>query len=509
MHQVDEVTAPYAEASPRSVPARLSLVATWDLRGLAALAAAFAIALVPRLFDLGRPGDNYDEGVYLQSLLLMRHGYQPFAEIVATQGPLHLYLAYPSYALGGYTLAAARAGSVLSSLLAIGAVAWIGYVVGGRVAGVAAAVVLALSPAYLLVSREALPEAPATALAALAVGSAAWARRTEGNRWRLAAGLFLGLACLVKPVVAPAALAVFWLALSRRSLRVSLAAPTAAAVVGLIGLVAVGPAAVEQVIGWRLDGRQFDFSWSTISEGFAVLEDKMFRQEQPALYALAAIGGLVLAKRAGALPVVAWLVAQLLLLLCYVNLTSHLATTLLPPLAILAGGAVAAGWAAVARLRRPGLLAALAAGATLLYAVSLPALLDRDRRLVGGELSGHRAIGASDEQAVRIIAELTDEDGWVITDAPHLAFLADRKVPPPLVDPSAARIRSGALTASGAISVLREYRPDTVVLWTGKLSRLGPFVATLKRDLVHVRELGTGSNEVPRMIYRDRDARGR
>ncbi len=83
---------------------------------------------------------------------------------------------------------------------------------------------------------------------------------------------------------------------------------------------------------------------------------------------------------------------------------------------------------------------------------------------------------------------------WVITDAPQLAFLAGRRVPPPLVDTSEARIRAGALGAELAIDVLRDYDVDTVVLWTGQARGLwGPSGTLVDRELILVEAFGEGS----------------
>ena len=472
---------------------------------LASLAAVVLVARSFRLEDLSRPSDNYDEGVYLQSLLLMRHGYRPFVDIVATQGPLHLYLAYVSYALGGYTLAAARLGSVVASLAAVLGVAWVGFRLWGPLAGLGAALALALSPTYLLVSRQALPEAPATAFAALALGAAAEAYRRDLSRWRVLAGTLLGLACLIKPIVAPVAVPVFLLAADRRSWRSMALAPASTALVGLAGLLAAGGGVVlDQVLGWRVQAGQLDPTLSTVGHNVDLLLDKMFRQEQPAFYVLAIVGGLALIRRSyrAGLALIGWLLVALVLLLAYANLSSHLGATLLIPLSLLAGVGLAAGWSAVSR-RCWRDLSALAALVALWYLASVPALLERDRRLVEGELSVDRGLGRSERAAVRTISRLTDPDDWVVTDAPYLAFLADRKVPPSLVDPSEARIRSGALTAEDAIGILQRYDPDTVVLWTGKLADLRGFVDVVSKDFVLVEQLGAGDDETPRQIFRD------
>lgn len=484
-----------------------------DWLALAALAAVMLLALALRLPNLDEPGDNYDEGVYLESLFLMRHGYRPFADIVATQGPLHLHLAYLPYALGGYTLSAARAGSVAASLIGLAGVAWTGHALGGRLGGIVAAFALALSPTYLSASRQALPEAPALGLALLAVGAAARARRTDQDRWRLLGGALLGLACLVKPIVAPAAIPVFLLA-ARRSGRSTVLAPAAAAAVGATGLLAVGAAgALDQVVGWRLGGRQLDPSLSTVWHNVELLIDKMWRQEQPAFYALALVGALSLAIRAPgpSLAIGGWALSALGLLLLYTDLSSHLGVTLIPPLAVLAGVGLAAGARVLGghSWRRPPIgvaLAVLGALVAVWYAASIPALVNRDRRLVDGELSTDRDGGRDERAAVREIARATSADDFVLTDAPYLAFLANRKVPPSLIDPSNARIQAGALTADHVLAGLDTYRPELVVLWTGKLARFDSVVEAVDRRYEPVRQFGTVDKGRPRAIYRDPDA---
>lgn len=504
---------------------------------VALLVGVMLVALAFRLPNLAVPNDNYDEGVYLQSLFLMRHGYRPFADIVATQGPLHLHLAYVPYALGGYSLSAARAGSVVASLVGLLGVAWAGHALGGRVGAIGAALALGLGPTYLAVSRQALPEAPAIAIAALSVGAAAQAHRGGLDRWRLLAGALLGLACLVKPVVAPAAIPVLLLASGgpgwRQRGRATLLAPAAAAAVGVAGLALVGAGdAVAQVFGWRLGGQQLDPSPSVVWHNADLLVDKMFRQERPAFWALALVGGLalLLGARGGergnqrryepsgtqrgtggcahgpcvGLAVVGWAGAQLAVLLAYVDLGSHLGATLVAPLAVLGG----LGLAAAARVfsdRRGWWISIPALLVAVWYATSVPALLERDRRLVAGELSTDRDGGRDERAAVRAIARLTDADDWVLTDAPYLAFLADRKVPPALVDPSNARIRAGALTGEQVVAGLRDHDPALVVLWTGKLARLESLMDAIAVEYESVEDFGTVDKGLPRAIYRARD----
>jgi hypothetical protein len=487
---------------PSRLPDHLRTALTLASVGLVAVA-----ALSLRLDELGRPGSNYDEGVYLQSLLLMRHGFRPFVDIVSTQGALHLHLAYLPYSLGDYTLAAARMGAVGASILTLGAAALAAGVVAGRLAAVAAALVVALSPTFLWISREALPEAPAAAFAALAVAAAALATRDARACWPVLAGACLALACLTKPAVAPAAVPVFALTARSVTSRAWLWAALSAVVVGLVALIVVGGlGAFEQVIGWRVGSRQFDPSLGIVAHNVELLVDKMFRQEQPALYALTVLGAVALIARSPliGLALTGWLAAQLGLLLAYTNLSSHLGALLVPPMAVLAGGAVTTAWTVVAR-RPPRVLPALAALGVVAYVMAIPALLERDERIVEGDVSTARSLSRAERRVVATIAELTPTDGWVLTDAPHLAFHANRRVPPPLVDPSEARISSGVLSEQVALRALHDYDPDLVVFWTGKLARLNGLAVAVQAGHSLVEEFSPVDDDALRAIYRDRD----
>jgi hypothetical protein len=386
--------------------------------------------------------------------------------------------------------------------------AWAGSLLGGRPAAIAAAVALALSPTLLLLSRQALPEAFALAFAVPAVGAALGAWRTGRDRWRVLAGLLLGLGVLVKPIVGPAAVPVLTLCVSRRSLGSSLLAPLTLGAVGIGGLALTGlGASFQQVVGWRLQGQKVDLSPGMVSHNVGLLFDKLYGREEPAFYALALLGVLLLARSSGrlTLAIAGWLVGQLAVLLVYSDLSSHLGVALLPPLALLLGVACARAWSAAARLQWPGLLPALATAGAVWYLAVTPSLVARDQDVVIGRGIPDATIGLTERSVVREIDRLTDEDDWVITDAPYLAFLANRLVPPPLVDPSEARIAAGAVTAGDAISALRAYDVDAVVLWTGKLSRLDAFVEAVSEDETLVQQLGTGNDDFPRLIYGDPD----
>jgi len=476
---------------------------------LLALAGIVIFAAVLRLANLDDPTDNFDEGAYLASLFLMREGYRPFADIVTGEGPLNLYLAYMSYAAGGFTLAAARTGTALLSLAGELGVAIAGRALAGPWAGLAAAMILALSPTYLRVSRWVGPEAIAISLAMLAVAAAAWAYRSDRDRWRLASGALFSLANLVQASVPAAAIAIGFLTYSRRSVRSTSMAPLAALSVASIILLLSGPAEVmSRIVGWRVGGHQLDPSLAVMQGNAAMLLDKMYGQEQPAMYALAGLGALFLlwkAPRVG-LALLGWAGAQLALLLCYTELSSHLGVTLLAPVVLMAGIGLGTGLAVLIGARRRGMeqvaTSALIALVGFWYIATIPALFSRDQRVIQRNLSFDREIDREARSAVRTIADTTGPQDFVLTDQPMLAFLADRKVPPELVDPSTSRIDSGSLDGERVVTYLQQRDVTLVVLWSGKLARLPELMELMGSDYEPVATFDATGRKTPRVIYR-------
>jgi hypothetical protein len=476
---------------------------TFSLSNILLVAASVGIlgaSIAFRLPRLDIPNENYDEGVYLESLFLMHDGYLPFRDIVATQGPLHLYLAYPAYALGGNTLSAARSGSVATSLLGVLGTGIAAAALFGRWGGLGAALVLALSPTYLTVSRQALPEPMAIGLAAVAVACSALARQTGQMRWRVLAGATIGLACLVKPITVVALLPVVILAGTGRSLRTSAIAPVVTVVTGAAGVLAAGTRdSLNQVVGWRLSSGQV--SLETIPHNAALLLDKM-QAEHLAVYTLAIIGAAVLWRRDRLLflAIAGWAGGALLLLLTYTELSGHLGATLLVPLALLAGMTMQATFAAERlSLTWPTLLLALPVAAWALVAV--PSIAHQDYLISAGLTRADRTGPEDALQAASIIAAATEPRDMIVTDSPYLAFLANRRVPPGLVDPSSARIRAGAITDEQMIASLDTQDADVVVLWTGKLAHLDQFFATVEEEYTPVASFGTIDKGTPRAVY--------
>jgi len=488
---------------------RAGVVAGW--LGLLAL---LALAIPSRLLNLEQFAGKFDEGIRGTQLMLMVAGYRPFREIFASQGPLSLDVFYPTYALFGQTLGAARLAPALFSIVGIVVAAWTARCAGGLVAGAVTGLLLTLSPIFLKNSRLALVEVPALVPALGVVGSALAYARSGDRRWLVVAGALMALALAIKPIVAPALVPIGLAILLRggapwrdhrwlsSGLLFGLALVT---VLGAIVIV-VGPGGIyDQMIRFRLASRQVE-GWS-LKENWAPIAGEI-ADEQPVLPAAAVVIGLLLLvsrPRVG-VPLVGWLAASLGLLLVYTPLQFKHAVVLVPPMALAIGVGVGEIWQRwEQRSTRAWLswaMLAVVAGFGLWYAVSLPRILDLDRRLVAG-LPESRPESFDDE--IRLLSTVTGPSDFVIVDEPAVAFSSRRLVPPSLVDTSMVRIRSRSLDADDVIAAAERYDVRALFLFSDGLRTLKPFSEWVDREYVAIK-INDRPNGKQRAVYLRRDA---
>jgi hypothetical protein len=474
------------------------------------LAPVLLLALALRLINLGAYSGLFDEGIRTEQLFLMAHGYRPFKDIFAAQGPLLLDALYPPYAffrsVVDSPLVAVRLAAVSYSLLGLAGLYWLGCQLAGRLGGLIAALLLALSPLYLEGSRLALAEVPALAPAILSLGCAVRYSTHGKTRWIAAAGLLLTVSMLMKPITFAAAPAVALAALlcGRQGLRDLLLVGTAmlafsVVVVWLLGFNEVR----DQILAYRQASRE-TVGWSLRKNLQAIVAGLGF--EPAALLPLAGLGGIVLlaAGWCRSLPALAWLLGSLALLLAYSPLHGKHIVVLVPPAALLAGAGFAAAWHAGARLVSTNgrlLAAAPLALAGLWYAGGLVPLAGQTGQLL--RVTADTDVDPAFEQyadAVDALRALTTADDFVVTDQPYLAFLAGRKVPPQLVDTAISRVRSRSLTASRAQAIAAEYNPRVVLLWGDRLRGLAAFKSWVETNYQAVKVYNR-RDDTDRILY--------
>jgi hypothetical protein len=155
-------------------------------------------------------------------------GHVPAARRVGASVPM----CSPGYPMA---MAAARLIGGRTAMFAIvplcgAAAVWLTFVLGRRVAGAAAgaiaAVLLAASPPFLYQIVQPMSDVPAAAAWAAALVLATHRRYTTSLAWAIAAGVFTGLALLVRPNLAPLAIAVALVVFTVRPLDVRMVART-------------------------------------------------------------------------------------------------------------------------------------------------------------------------------------------------------------------------------------------------------------------------------------------
>jgi hypothetical protein len=494
-----------------SVPASFSVRVsspTWPTEAVV-LGAILIVAAFMRLVRLSGTSGDLDEGIRGIQLLLMSAGYRPMQEIYSSQGPLLLEMLFPLYRLFGETLGAARLAIGVYSLFGIVGVYVAARAVGGPVGGTAAALLLALSPNYLRSSRQALAEVPALAPAILAVAAALEYQRTGRWIWLVVSGVLLGVALMVKPIIAAAVVPIALAALlgPRIGFRpVLLVGLVSAAVVVTIVVMTGFSTVVDQMVDYRLKSRQVSgWSWS---ENWKVIRGTLVARDQIGLLALGGAGAILafLFRPRQAIPYIGWIVASAALLALYAPLFPKHVVIAVPPLVVAAGAGIGVVWQALRERRAAGMVGGFAlTGPLLLYVWSLPtiAMLNVGFMNLDQSLEGQRFARTADIAAT--IAAVTERGDFIVTDEPEQAFHAQRLVPPNLADPSTSRVRARELTGEAVVTTAEEYDVKLVALSSDRFRSLRNFHLWLDERFEPIKVYGRGGDS-PQAIYLRSDA---
>ena len=470
--------------------------------------AACVVALMLALQTLQGPSVDYNEGVYWESLRAMANGHPLFGSVFSSQPPLFLLSVYPFYMIFGQSLTAARLALVFFSLAGVTGTYVAGRALGHRIIGAVACLLLSLDPLYEHGAHTLQAELPSIVLQVWAVACAALAMGATGRRrgWLAAcAGVLLGCALLTK-LFAIAALVPIVLYLSAPFARrwldddgilrqppwrliqedVRQIAPTlgllAAGLLGVIVLILLPfigqPGTVyDQVVRFHLVARQ------TIShplhENLRLIDATLLAA--PLIYT-AMLAVLVIAWRHMwvSVPLIFWALAAFVMLAQQQPLWEQHVVLLSPALALIGGcGAFAAWQVLTAGRQRTGLaitliLLMLAGGAGL--AINWP----RDARA--------NARTARELEMAIALQGVSAPDEVVLSDDQYVAALANRDLPPQLVDTSRVRITSGYLTAAQLEDVITRNRIRVILFASGRFDLLPGFHAWVAE---HYRQVAT------------------
>ncbi|HEU5375235.1 MAG TPA: glycosyltransferase family 39 protein [Ktedonobacteraceae bacterium] len=454
-----------------------------------AFAFILIVAVWSRLYDLNVPFDRvgYDEGVYWQSLRAMSAGQGLYSTIFYSQPPVFLLSIFPTFVLFGQSLWSARFGIALISLFGFLGAYLLGRSLSGRFGALVALLLLLLNPLYLAESQTIQAEGPSVALTLLAIGFAfLWWQQPDGRRgtcWASLAGITVALSIFSKLLSVPTIVPLILLVIAR-SWQIWRKYPGTNAHSWLPVGAGVGLALLTSLVVVLPFLSTFQNFWaSVVSFHEITVQDipvvySSNEVLQPVLFsflsATAIYGTLIalLRKDWRALPLLAWLLVTLILLLRQYPLYPHHTVALIPPFIALA----------VLSVARPGSYKTIPVNskrrrkAVALFSTVLPislVLLTTGFNMVQDVRyyldTNINSTSVNTQQALRAANDLRQAiapDQWVVTDGQFVAGLADRSTPPSLVDTSNVRISTGYVTLKQLEQSASDPRVHAVLFFT-------------------------------------------
>jgi hypothetical protein len=375
---------------------------------------------------------NYDEDVYLAAVDALRHGQALGADVFAAQFPGFYDLLRGLSYVTGLSVAGIRAGLVVVALGGTVGAWLVGRRFGGPAGGLLTAALLVVAPPLDLFDGQVIADAPALALAALALGVATLA----GPVAAVAAGALLACGVAVKLTALTAAPAVAWF-LGRRRLAHAAAGAAAVAALFLLAHVRTLGDLWTSAVSYHENARG---TRAVIPHPHRQIFDQIPHKTPFFVLALAALV-LLAATRRGRASWPPWTWVALALVFLFLHEPLHYNHLIVFPysLAIAAGATLAAVLVPAPRL-------AWAAVAVVLVGAFVQQVNRVDDARAGEP--------ASNVAAARALERLTPPGARVIDDRPIVSFLAHRRVVGQLVDLAQLRFETGSLTDAKVIARL-------------------------------------------------------
>lgn len=473
------MTSPYPEppALPSSRPllARLLSEPAWQL-----LPPLTYLVVMLRYFPYWQMFWIYfDEGYNLIKALLVLRGYSLYSQVWSDQPPLLTYLLAGLFRVNGPGVYASRLMVLLFTCLLIWALVQFMRMAWGNLAAVAGAVLLILVPDFILLSASTLVGQPSLAMACAALLFLALWHRRGGAWWLVLSAAAMSFSLLIK-LYTGFLLPVFGLGLligsySGRAEKswwqvIQPASIWSGVVLGLtagLGWLLGGPDSLAQLTQPHLAASQ---AVAELEENNLLPITYYLRTAWPLLLlALLALYPLVKKRLWLMLYPLAWGATALLILLNYAPVWSHHALLVTVPAAMLAGGALSEALRQGARLLRgprPAasdwllLFSSLVALGLLVYlrAPDLQTIVHDYRRFQVEERFPYELT------VQKKIDQYAPQTTWMVTDMPMFAFRAGLSVPPNLAVISGKRFLAGDLTEEEILSIVRETRPEQVLI---------------------------------------------
>jgi len=463
--------------------------------------------------NLGAHNWLYDEAGYIAVPWMVAAGHTLYTEAYSPSPPLFTLSVATAFKIWGISVEVARAVIVAYSTLGLLTVALLACELRGRIAGLAAVLLLFFSPEYFRLSRVTMSEVPAVSLALISLLASLVYWRCDRKGWLILSGLTMAASLLVKLVTLFALpLPIIAITLyhfypqnpgAERPVIVRVKGMTRDLVVWaasfcvpiLLCLLVYDPRAMyEQAVALHWRGREFhpvDYD----RRGPRIL-GYLWQDRGLLMLALGGSFSCWLRRFRQALLVVAWLLLVTVMMVNQSPLTAHHMLPMVPPLAVLAGVMVQEGWdswLALIKQRRwqSFLLPAISVGLVVFYLVNWPAVAESNRE----EMTKTNVPEGLVEDAISLLKQVTVPDDFVISDDPLVVLLAERNIPPMLTGADWRRLSVGYLTAEQLIALSKEYEATAIVFWRERFDSLPTYVQWVEARFEAV-EIGTPSHRL-------------
>jgi hypothetical protein len=407
------------------------------------------VAVVMRLGALFAPRHlSLDDGAYGVSTIDMRHGFAPYKDLFASQGPLHFPLLFVGDALGLHALNAPRVAPFLAGIaVAVGVWAVARRLGSAPTPALIAALLAATTGSILWTTGPVSADGLAAAFTIWAVWAALVFRDSPRLGWAVATGALAGCAVATKPLMFPALFAIAWWLWARRRVSDGLSAAGAALAVWFASAVPWGLGRVwDQSIAFHMDKHRQSGPLTQLGK----LTTTLFSRDLVLLGLLALVVVAVWrrcagmpARRSDQIVLLVWtgvlivvLIGQTLLLV------SHIAALILPLTLLFAIAPPPLRWVAVA----------------LVILVPIQAYQLSD-------IVWPRGYRGADGEVVRALHQLPP-GARAMSDIGGLVWQAGRTTPPQLNDNSFARISTGRETTATVLNAAADPRTCAAVIWS-------------------------------------------
>ncbi|HEV8194495.1 MAG TPA: glycosyltransferase family 39 protein, partial [Ktedonobacterales bacterium] len=443
-------------------------------------------------------------------------GHPLFSSIFSSQPPFFLLCIYPTYLLFGQTFAAARVAMVLYSIVGLVSMYWAARLLGGRWSAAIATLFLAFDPLYVQEARTLQAEMPMLAFQLLAIALCVAALRRTGRtrRWFvLGSGVAVGLATMVKLFAIAAVVPIgLWLAtplfasalseLGRprvpepaafgRCLR-QILPDLALFIVGVLGacfLVLLPFAAnlgalYNQVVIFHLTAsRDFAHDWRY---NWDLIWGTEYRF--PVFWAGLLSVIIALWRRLWlAVPVILWLLIEAIMLFEQQPLLFHHFVLLSAPLALLSGLALPVLGREILR----ALPISAQQSRLVLYVCAVLVTLAAANFTVNAQVYAARPPHADQLEMALALRAASAPGDLVVSDDQYVAGLADRNVPPELVDTSLVRLYTNDLSRQQLEDLIIRDDIRVILFASGRFDLIPKFRAWVEQRFTAVATFDNG-----------------